>query len=99
MNAYGRDLRPHVDTSFAALLRLLDGVPGITRIRYTSPHPKDMRDDVIAAMAECPSVCEQLHLPVQSGSTRGAQGDAPNVHRERYLAWSSGSARRSPTSP
>ena len=85
VNAYGRDLRPHVDTSFGALLRLLDGVPGITRIRYTSPHPKDMRDDVIAAMAECPSVCEQLHLPVQSGSTRVLKAMRRTYSRERYL--------------
>src|SRR5919204_1727868 len=86
VNSYGRDLRPAVDTSFAALLRTLDGVDGIDRIRFTSPHPKDMRDDVIAAMAECDAVCEQLHLPVQSGSTRVLKAMRRTYSRERYLA-------------
>ena len=86
VNSYGRDLRPAVDTSFAALLRALDGVDGIDRIRFTSPHPKDMRDDVIAAMAECDAVCEQLHLPVQSGSTRVLKAMRRTYSRERYLA-------------
>jgi tRNA-2-methylthio-N6-dimethylallyladenosine synthase len=69
VNSYGRDLgagqyRPQ----FADLLRALDAVPGIDRIRFTSPHPKDLRPETIAAIAECPSVCEHLHLPLQSGS-------------------------------
>jgi tRNA-2-methylthio-N6-dimethylallyladenosine synthase len=75
-----------VTTSFAALLRALDAVPGIERIRFTSPHPKDMRDDVIAAMAESPAVCEHLHLPVQSGSTRVLKSMRRTYSRERYLA-------------
>ena len=71
VNSYGRDLgagrfRPR----FADLLRTLDGVEGIERIRFTSPHPKDLRSDTIAAMAECRAVCPQLHLPLQSGSDR-----------------------------
>src|SRR5262245_10814282 len=57
------------DTDFGALLRAADRVDGIARIRFTSPHPSDMRDSAIAAMASCPTVCPQLHLPVQSGST------------------------------
>ena len=85
VNAYGRDLRPAIDTSFAKLLRELDAVDGISRIRYTSPHPKDMRADVIAAMAECDAVCEQLHLPVQSGSTRVLKAMRRTYSRERYL--------------
>ena len=69
VNSYGRDLgagqyRPQ----FADLLRAVDAVPGIRRVRYTSPHPKDLRPETIAAMAECESVCEHLHLPLQSGS-------------------------------
>ena len=69
VNSYGRDLgagqyRPR----FADLLRALDAVPGVERIRYTSPHPKDLRAETIEAMAECPAVCEHLHLPLQSGS-------------------------------
>ena len=86
VNSYGRDLRPGVVTGFAALLRTLDAVPGIDRIRFTSPHPKDMRDDVIAAMAESPAVCEHLHLPVQSGSTRVLKAMRRTYSRERYLA-------------
>ncbi len=69
VNSYGRDLgagrfRPQ----FADLLRTLDAVDGIERIRFTSPHPKDLRPETIAAMAECAHVCEHLHLPLQSGS-------------------------------
>ena len=55
---------------FADLLRALGAVPGIRRVRFTSPHPKDLRPETIAAMAETPAVCEQLHLPLQSGSDR-----------------------------
>jgi tRNA-2-methylthio-N6-dimethylallyladenosine synthase len=67
VNSYGRDLtrrRP----LFAELLRAVGEVDGISRVRFTSPHPKDLRPETIAAMAECPAVCEQLHLPLQSGS-------------------------------
>jgi tRNA-2-methylthio-N6-dimethylallyladenosine synthase len=69
VNSYGRDLgagqyRPQ----FADLLRAIDAIDGIERIRFTSPHPKDLRPDTIAAMAECATVCEHLHLPLQSGS-------------------------------
>ncbi|MGN6379352.1 MAG: tRNA (N6-isopentenyl adenosine(37)-C2)-methylthiotransferase MiaB [Gaiellales bacterium] len=85
VNSYGRDLRPAVDTSFAKLLRSLDAIDGLSRIRYTSPHPKDMRDDVISAMAECEAVCEHLHLPVQSGSTRVLKAMRRTYSRERYL--------------
>ena len=55
---------------FADLLRQVGAVDGIRRVRYTSPHPKDFRQDVAAAMAETPAVCEHLHLPLQSGSDR-----------------------------
>ena len=70
---------------FGGLLRHLDEVDGIARIRFTSPHPKDMRDDVIAAMAECESVCEHLHLPLQSGSTRVLKAMRRTYYAERYL--------------
>jgi tRNA-2-methylthio-N6-dimethylallyladenosine synthase len=56
------------DTDFGALLRRTAAIDGVTRVRFTSPHPSDMRPSTIAAMAECPQVCPQLHLPVQSGS-------------------------------
>ncbi len=57
-------------TSFAELLGALDAVEGIERIRYTSPHPKDMREDVVRAHAELAALCEHIHLPLQSGSSR-----------------------------
>ena len=98
VNSYGRDLpsappapgapagsrreRP----SFAQLLRLLDGVDGIDRIRYTSPHPKDMREDVILAHAELASLCEHIHLPLQSGSSRILKAMRRTYDRERYMS-------------
>jgi tRNA-2-methylthio-N6-dimethylallyladenosine synthase len=84
VNSYGRDLRPE-RASFAQLLHALDAVPGIDRIRYTSPHPKDMREDVIRAHAELGSVCPQIHLPLQSGSTRILKAMRRTYSRERYL--------------
>jgi tRNA-2-methylthio-N6-dimethylallyladenosine synthase len=81
VNSYGRDL----GSSFAELLRAVDAVPGIERIRFTSPHPKDFRSDVIAAMAECPAVCEHAHLPLQSGSTRILKAMRRTYSRERYV--------------
>jgi tRNA-2-methylthio-N6-dimethylallyladenosine synthase len=86
VNSYGRDLR--VDgkpETFAHLLAELDAIDGIERIRYTSPHPKDMREDVIRAHAELPSVCEHIHLPLQSGSSRILKAMRRTYDRERYL--------------
>jgi tRNA-2-methylthio-N6-dimethylallyladenosine synthase len=87
VNSYGRDLAPGPagKPSFARLLSLLDGVDGIERIRYTSPHPKDMREDVILAHAELPSVCRHIHLPLQSGSSRILKAMRRTYDRERYL--------------
>jgi tRNA-2-methylthio-N6-dimethylallyladenosine synthase len=65
VNSYGRDLPRPERATFAELLRAVAGVPGISRVRYTSPHPKDMKADVIAAMAVFQEVCEHLHLPAQ----------------------------------
>ncbi len=86
VNSYGRDLgagqyRPQ----FADLLRAVDAVPGIRRIRYTSPHPKDLRADTITAMAECAAVCEHLHLPLQSGSDDVLAAMHRGYTAERYL--------------
>jgi tRNA-2-methylthio-N6-dimethylallyladenosine synthase len=81
VNSYGRDL----GTDFAQLLREVDAVEGIERIRFTSPHPKDFRREVIAAMAKCPAVCEHAHLPLQSGSTRVLKAMRRTYSRERYL--------------
>src|SRR5258708_6283373 len=86
VNSYGRDLLPELDTEFGELLRACDAVDGIERIRFTSPHPKDFREPVIAAMAECASVCEHAHLPLQSGSTRILKAMRRTYSRERYLS-------------
>jgi tRNA-2-methylthio-N6-dimethylallyladenosine synthase len=86
VNSWGRDLAPDVRTEFGELLRACDAVEDIARIRFTSPHPKDFREPVIAAMAECPSVCEHVHLPVQSGSTRILKAMRRTYSRERYVA-------------
>jgi tRNA-2-methylthio-N6-dimethylallyladenosine synthase len=85
VNSWGRDLRPGIDTEFGELLRACDSVPGIERIRFTSPHPKDFRAPVVAAIAECASVCEQIHLPAQSGSSRILKAMRRTYDRGRYL--------------
>jgi tRNA-2-methylthio-N6-dimethylallyladenosine synthase len=85
VNSWGRDLRPEIATEFGELLRACDAVEGIERIRFTSPHPKDFREPVIAAMAELPAVCEHVHLPLQSGSTRILKAMRRTYSRERYL--------------
>jgi tRNA-2-methylthio-N6-dimethylallyladenosine synthase len=86
VNSWGRDLLPGIATEFGELLRAVDAVEGIERIRFTSPHPKDFRKPVISAMAECASVCEHTHLPLQSGSTRILKAMRRTYSRERYLA-------------
>jgi tRNA-2-methylthio-N6-dimethylallyladenosine synthase len=85
VNSYGRDLPREVRTTFAELLARVDAVPGIERIRYTSPHPKDMREDVICAHAQLPALCEHIHLPVQSGSSSVLKRMRRTYTRERYL--------------
>jgi tRNA-2-methylthio-N6-dimethylallyladenosine synthase len=86
VNSWGRDLAPEVRTEFGELLRACDAVEGIERIRFTSPHPKDFRGPVVEAMAECASVCEHVHLPLQSGSSRILKAMRRTYSRERYLA-------------
>jgi tRNA-2-methylthio-N6-dimethylallyladenosine synthase len=85
VNSWGRDLAPAVRTDFGELLRACDAVPGIERIRFTSPHPKDFREPVIAALAECEGVCEHVHLPLQSGSSRILKSMRRTYDRDRYL--------------
>jgi tRNA-2-methylthio-N6-dimethylallyladenosine synthase len=100
VNSYGRDLRvqrngmrapsngmrtSHHREPFADLLTHIDAIEGIERIRYTSPHPKDMREDVIRAHVELESVCEHIHLPLQSGSSRILKAMRRTYDRERYL--------------
>jgi tRNA-2-methylthio-N6-dimethylallyladenosine synthase len=85
VNSYGRDLPKEVRIGFAELLARIDAVEGIDRIRYTSPHPKDMKEDVIRAHAELPALCEQIHLPLQSGSSAVLKRMRRTYGRERYL--------------
>jgi tRNA-2-methylthio-N6-dimethylallyladenosine synthase len=87
VDSYGRDLaingrrRP----IFADLLRTVGDIDGIERIRFTSPHPKDIKEDVVVAMAETPAVCEQLHLPLQSGSVAVLRAMHRGYTPERFL--------------
>jgi tRNA-2-methylthio-N6-dimethylallyladenosine synthase len=90
VNTYGRDAtdpnssrRPR----FAGLLRRVDRIEGIRRIRFTSPHPHDFTPDVVEAIADCPSVCEHIHFPLQSGSDAVLKLMRRSYRRERYLAW------------
>src|SRR5579884_1356499 len=85
VNSYGRDLPRPERVGFAELLGMIDAIEGIERIRYTSPHPKDMREDVIRAHAELRSLCQHIHLPLQSGSTPILKRMRRTYTRERYL--------------
>ncbi|MGZ5322143.1 MAG: tRNA (N6-isopentenyl adenosine(37)-C2)-methylthiotransferase MiaB [Solirubrobacterales bacterium] len=85
VNSYGRDLPLESRIRFSELLERIDAVPGIERIRYTSPHPKDMREDVIAAHTSLPSLCEHIHLPLQSGSSQVLKRMRRTYNRERYM--------------
>jgi tRNA-2-methylthio-N6-dimethylallyladenosine synthase len=85
VNSYGRDLPLDRRIGFSDLLRRVDAIEGIERIRYTSPHPKDMKEDVIRAHAELPSLCEQIHLPLQSGSSAVLKRMRRTYDRSRYM--------------
>jgi tRNA-2-methylthio-N6-dimethylallyladenosine synthase len=95
VNSYGRDLQlaarhggdndVRVRPLFAELLTSVAAVPGVRRVRFTSPHPKDMRTDTFAAMAASPAVCRHLHYPLQSGSDRVLAAMHRGYTAERYL--------------
>jgi tRNA-2-methylthio-N6-dimethylallyladenosine synthase len=85
VNSYGRDLPAESRVSFAELLTRIDAIDGVERIRYTSPHPKDMKEDVIRAHAELPALCEHIHLPLQSGSSAVLKRMRRTYNRERYM--------------
>jgi tRNA-2-methylthio-N6-dimethylallyladenosine synthase len=85
VNSYGRDLPKESRIGFADLLGRVDAIDGIERIRYTSPHPKDMREEVVRAHAELPSLCEHIHLPLQSGSSAVLKRMRRTYNRERYM--------------
>src|SRR5437660_2071473 len=74
------------EQDFADLLRAVGSVPGVRRLRFTSPHPTDFTDRVLAALAGTPAACEHVHLPVQSGSSRVLKRMLRRYDRERYLA-------------
>ena len=115
VNAYGLDLRRGGDggaPSFAGLLERLDAVRGIDRIRFMTSHPRDLGDDLVAAVAKLPSVCEHVHLPAQAGSdrvlaamrrgytaSRTSSGCAPCVTRSPTSASPRTSSRASPARP
>ncbi|MFZ1063098.1 MAG: tRNA (N6-isopentenyl adenosine(37)-C2)-methylthiotransferase MiaB [Acidimicrobiales bacterium] len=84
VNSYGRDITRR-GPLFADLLRALGRIDGLERIRFTSPHPKDLRPETIEAMAETPTVCPQLHLPLQHGSNRVLAAMRRGYTLERYL--------------
>jgi tRNA-2-methylthio-N6-dimethylallyladenosine synthase len=72
--------------TFAGLLRKLAEVEGLNRIRFTSPHPNEFDDDLLDAMVSCPQICDHVHLPVQSGSTRVLRSMRRGYSREKYLS-------------
>jgi len=85
VNSYGRDLPRESRIGFSELLARIDAVQGIERIRYTSPHPKDMKEDVILAHAELPTLCEHIHLPLQSGSSAILKRMRRTYDQRRYM--------------
>ncbi len=84
VNSYGKDLDEDID--FAKLIRMVNDVEGVKRIRFMTSHPKDLSDDLIDAIAECENVCKQLHLPVQAGNNRVLEQMNRKYTREDYLA-------------
>jgi tRNA-2-methylthio-N6-dimethylallyladenosine synthase len=84
VNAYGSEFGDRA--AFSSLLRACGGIDGLERVRFTSPHPRDFTDDVIAAMAETPNVMPQLHMPLQSGSDAVLQRMRRSYRQERYLS-------------
>ena len=90
VNTYGRDLTVPGSSRkplFGALLRSMNDVDGLRRIRFTSPHPHDFTPDVVEAMADCQKVCEHIHFPLQSGSDRLLKMMRRSYRSARYLDW------------
>jgi tRNA-2-methylthio-N6-dimethylallyladenosine synthase len=83
VNSYGVEFGDRL--AFGKLLRACGDIDGLERVRFTSPHPKDFTDDVIAAMAETPNVMHSLHMPLQSGSDRMLKAMRRSYRQERYL--------------
>lgn len=83
VNSYGKDLGP--DINFAKLLRMVNEIEGLERVRFMSSHPKDLTFEVIQAIKDCEKVCNQIHLPVQSGSSSILKKMNRSYTREQYL--------------
>lgn len=83
VNSYGLDLSPRM--RFADLLDRVSQIDGIERIRFTSPHPQEVRDDFIQLVTENPKICRHIHMPLQSGSDRILKAMNRNYRRKRYL--------------
>ena len=83
VNSYGQTLEKK--TTFAQLIREINKIEGLKRIRFMTSHPKDLSDDLIEAMAECDKVCKHIHLPIQSGSTRVLTAMRRRYTKESYL--------------
>lgn len=83
VNSYGKELEENID--FAKLLRKINEVDGIERVRFMTSHPKDLNKDVILAIKECDKLCEQIHLPVQSGSDKILKKMNRHYTKEYYL--------------
>ncbi|WP_291580248.1 tRNA (N6-isopentenyl adenosine(37)-C2)-methylthiotransferase MiaB [Clostridium sp. UBA6640] len=83
VNSYGKGLEPEIN--FAALLRRINQIEGLERVRFMTSHPKDLSEEVIEAIAECDKLCESIHLPVQSGSSRILKKMNRHYTKEQYL--------------
>ncbi|MDO5039963.1 tRNA (N6-isopentenyl adenosine(37)-C2)-methylthiotransferase MiaB, partial [Clostridium sp.] len=83
VNSYGKGLEEDID--FAKLLRMINEVEGLERVRFMTSHPKDLNEDVILAIKECDKLCEQIHLPVQSGSDRILKEMNRHYDRKHYM--------------
>ena len=83
VNSYGKGLEPHI--TFADLLRRINNIEGLERIRFMTSHPKDLTDELIYAIRDCDKLCEQIHLPVQSGSSRILKEMNRHYDRDQYL--------------
>ncbi|WP_368487419.1 tRNA (N6-isopentenyl adenosine(37)-C2)-methylthiotransferase MiaB [Clostridium sp. BJN0013] len=83
VNSYGKNLNPRVN--FSELLKRINNIDGIERIRFMTSHPKDLTEDVIDVISNCDKICEHIHLPVQSGSTNILKKMNRNYSKEQYL--------------
>jgi len=83
VNSYGKDLG--LTNAFSDLLKAVDAIPGVERIRYMTSHPRDMQEDLIKTVAESKHICKHFHIPVQSGSTRIIKAMNRSISREAYL--------------